>query len=223
MRSASPDGALFGVVDDRAAERELDSRVGRRLRGLLQQRVHVEADVLRLRVVLHGDERDLAPSNCSFVAVIRCPDARDVRQLLEVRDARLDRRLHLRIGDTLRRVEHDGGGGARLTREPRLEQVERLLRLRARDLEGVVGLAVEGDRDDDAEHGGHEPGTDEPPVVPGRAPSEAVEHSRHADPSYNVHSCRRLTPESDTEATPARPCERRTVGISVRTSLTLKN
>ena len=62
-------------------------------------------------------------------------------------------------------VEHHGGAVAGLTREPLLEEVERVLRLRARDPEVVGGAAVEAHREHDDDGRRDQPRTDEPPVV----------------------------------------------------------
>ena len=62
----------------------------------------------------------------------------------------LDRRLHRRARDAVGGLEHDDRVVAGTGREVLLEEVERLLRLRAGDAEVVAELAVEagGERDD---------------------------------------------------------------------------
>ena len=95
-----------------------------------------------------------------------------------------DRRLHLRIVDALRRVEHDGGGRAGLAREV----ARRAGRVAFCDcVPGVVKVSLvwpsRATASTTTEDGGDEPRADEPPVMPRRAASEAVEKSRHAGPS----------------------------------------
>ena len=59
------------------------------------------------------------------------------------------------------------------------EQIDRLLGVEARHLEGVLELGSERGRRADHEHGGGEPAADDAPGVGGREPAEAVERVRH--------------------------------------------
>ena len=76
-------------------------------------------------------------------------------------------------------LEHDERVVAGAAREVLFEEVERLLRLCVGDAEVVAELAVEPGRERDDHDGQHHPYADEPPAMAHRAPTEAIEESRH--------------------------------------------
>jgi hypothetical protein len=124
-------GLPIRVVDDRAAVGETDTGVRRGRGRIAELVVGRERELLRLRVVLHRDERDLPGVVAALrddqrtERTVRIGHAHDVRDLAEGSDARLDRGLHGRVVDAVTRVEHDRRGRARLAREPLLQQIER--------------------------------------------------------------------------------------------------
>ena len=175
---------LVGVVDHRAAVRQLDAGLRRRRGRLLDLVEDVLGKVLRLGVELHRHHGDLAVlrDEGGTERPVGIGDGGDVRDLLERGDALADRRLDGRAGDPGVGLEHDECVVAGVAREVVLEEVERLLRLGVRDAEVVAELPVEGARERDDRDRHDDPHAEEPPTMAHRAPPQAFEQTRHLVP-----------------------------------------